>query len=402
MPPVDNTPHILVLKDLADARAALKDIRASGAGIDIMENKALFRVIRVSGVDVRAANILKQEMLARGGEVATSREVYELKGGSADCLIMGTLTQYEHLLPKLKQQPFGLRRLADALESALRHFDERLPAGPPGLDLSGAPLLMGILNVTPDSFSDGGIYAGTEEAVRAALAMADEGAHFIDVGGASTRPGSDPLPADEESARVLPVVKALAGSLPGRISVDTYKARVAAKALEAGAYLINDISALRMDPEMVAVVRDADCPVVLMHMLGEPKTMQAAPVYKDVVSEVYAFFAERIAWAVENGIKVENLLIDPGLGFGKTTEHNLALMRGLETFRSLGRPVVLGASRKRFLGEILGIEKASERDEATAATTVIAACAGAHIVRVHSVAVNRDAVRVARAVLGKS
>jgi dihydropteroate synthase len=399
---VGSTPHILVLKDLADARAALKDIRASGAGIDIMDKKALFRVIKVSGIDVRAANILKQEMLSRGGEVATSREVYELKGGNADCLVMGTLTQFENLLPKLKQQPFGLRKLADGLEAALRHYDERTPAGPAGLALSDGPLLMGILNVTPDSFSDGGSYAGPDEAVRAALAMADEGAHFIDVGGESTRPGSDPLPEDEEAARVLPVVTALAGSLPGRISVDTYKARVAAQALEAGAYLINDISALRMDPEMVAVVRDAGCPIVLMHMLGEPKTMQAEPAYHDVVGEVYAFFAERIAWAVENGLKEENILIDPGLGFGKTTEHNLALMRDLETFRSLGRPIVLGASRKRFLGEILGIDKASERDEATAATTVLAVCAGAHVVRVHSVAINRDAVRVARAILDKS
>jgi dihydropteroate synthase len=401
MAPASLNPHVMVLKDVAQARAALKDIRVSGAGIDIMEPKALFRVVRVNGLDVRAANILKQEMLSRGGEVATSREVYELKGGSADCLIMGTLTQFEHLLPKLKQQPFGLRRLAEGIEAALRHFDEPLPAAPAGLDLSAAPLLMGILNVTPDSFSDGGSYAGADDAVRAALAMVDEGAHFIDVGGESTRPGSDPLPEAEEAARVLPVVRALAPALPGRISVDTYKAQVAEKALEAGAHIINDISALRMDPEMVAVVRDAGCPVIIMHMLGEPKTMQEAPVYADVVEEVYTFFAERIAWAVENGIKEENLLIDPGLGFGKTTQHNLALMRGLEAFRSLGRPVVLGASRKRFLGEILGIDKASERDEATAATTVLAACAGAHIVRVHSVAVNRDAARVARAVLGR-
>jgi dihydropteroate synthase len=401
MPPVEGNPHVLVLKDVTEARAALQRVRVSGAGIDIMEKKALFRVVRVRGLDVRAANILKQEMLSRGGEVATSREVYELKGGSADCLIMGTLTQYEHLLPKLKQQPFGLRRLAGAIETALRFYDESVPAGPPGLDLSDAPLLMGVLNVTPDSFSDGGSYAGTAEAAGAALAMVQEGAALIDVGGESTRPGSDPLPEDEEMARVLPVVQALAPALPGRISVDTYKARVAAKALEAGAYMINDISALRMDPEMVAVVRDADCPVILMHMLGQPKTMQVAPTYGDVVEDVYAFFAERLEWCVANGLKPENLLIDPGLGFGKTAEHNLALLRGLDAFRSLGRPLVLGASRKRFLGEILGIDKATERDEATAATTVAAVCAGAHIIRVHSVAANRDAARVARAILGR-
>jgi dihydropteroate synthase len=149
----------------------------------------------------------------------------------------------------------------------------------------------------------------------------------------------------------------------------------------------------------VAVARDADCPVILMHMLGEPKTMQAAPEYGDVVEEGYAFFAERIGWAVENGIKEENLLIDSGVDFGKTTAHSLALLRDLATFRSLGRPIVLGASRKRFIGEILGIATASERDEATAATTVMGVCSGAHIIRVHDVAVNRDAARIARAVL---
>jgi dihydropteroate synthase len=398
MTPVQVTPQVLLLRDVGEARAALAHIRASGAGIDIMEKKALFRVVRVRGVDVRAANILKQEMLSRGGEVATSREVYELKGGVADCLVMGTLTQFERLLPKLKQQPFGLRRLAAAIETALRDYDDPQPACPPGLDLSGPPLLMGVINVTPDSFSDGGSYVGTDDAVRAALTMVEEGATLIDVGGESTRPGADPLPEEEEIARVLPVVETLARTLPGRISVDTYKARVAAKALAAGAYMINDISALRMDPEMVAVVKDADCPVILMHMLGQPKTMQVAPTYGDVIEDLYAFFAERLDWAVGNGLKEENLLIDPGLGFGKTTAHNLAILRGLEAFRSLGRPIVVGASRKRFLGEILGIHEASARDEATAATTVMAVCAGAHVIRVHRVGVNRDAARVARAV----
>jgi dihydropteroate synthase len=357
-------------------------------------------VVRVRGLDIRAANILKQEMLSRGGEVATSREVYELKGGSADCLIMGTLTQFERLLPKLKQQPFGLRRLAAAIETALRNYDDPFPAGPPGLDLSDPPLLMGVLNVTPDSFSDGGRYTSTDDAVRAALDMVAEGAALVDIGGESTRPGADPLSEEEEAARVLPVVAALATSLPGRLSVDTYKARVAAKAVAAGAYMINDISALRMDPEMVAVVRDAGCPVILMHMLGEPKTMQVAPSYGDVVEDLYAFFAERLEWAVANGLKEENLLIDPGLGFGKTTAHNLAILRGLETFRSLGRPIVVGASRKRFLGEILGIDEASARDEATAATTVLAVSSGVHVLRVHRVGVNRDAVRIALAVRG--
>lgn len=400
MTPAESFPQVLVLRDLARVRAALEHARVSTAGIGIMQKKALFRIVRVRGLSLPAANILKQEMLSRGGEVAVSREVYAWDGQKADCLVMGTLAQFERLLPKLRLQPFGLRALAASLEAALDNHDDPLPVCPRGIPLAQGPLLMGVLNVTPDSFSGGNPYADVEEAVRSGLAMAEEGAAFVDVGGESTRPGSDSVSLEEELERVIPAVKALAPSLPGRISVDTYKARVAAEALRSGAYMINDISALRMDPEMVAVVRDAECPVILMHMLGEPKTMQENPVYGDVVEELHQFFVERLNWAVGNGLQEQNLLIDPGLGFGKTTAHNLEILRDLEAFRSLGRPIVVGASRKRFLGEILGIGDPLERDAATAATTVMAVTAGAHIVRVHRVGLNRDAARLAQAVFG--
>jgi dihydropteroate synthase len=355
-------------------------------------------VVRVRGLDVRAANILKQEMLSRGGEVATSREVYMLGPGEADCLIMGTVTQFERLLPKLRQQPFGLRALAASIEAALRNYDLRLPLGPAGLDLSAAPLLMGVLNVTPDSFSDGDSHADLEATVSVARTMVEEGASLVDVGGESTRPGAAPVSLEEELRRVIPVVRALASEAPQRVSVDTYKATVAAKALEAGAYMINDISGLRMDPGMLDVVRDADCPLILMHMQGEPRNMQEKPHYGDVVEEVYAFFVERLNWAVDHGVREENLLIDPGIGFGKTMQHNLEILRNLAAFRSLGRPVVVGTSRKRFLGEITGVAEPARRDGATAATTVLAAREGAHILRVHRVGVNAEAARVARAV----
>jgi dihydropteroate synthase len=400
MIPTEGRPQVLVLRDLADARAALERARVSKAGIDIMDKKALFRVVRVAGVSIRAANILKQEMLARGGEVAISREVYEWHGEQADCLIMGTLAQFERLLPKLRIQPFRLHALADAIEAALNNDSNPAPIGPPGLDLSHGALIMGIVNVTPDSFSDGGTHGSVGAAVQAGLEMAGEGAALVDVGGESTRPGSDAVPEEEEARRVLPVVRGLAEALPGRVSVDTYRARVAAGALEAGAYMVNDISALRMDADMVAVVRDAQCPVVLMHMLGEPKTMQSNPTYEDVLAEIYGFFVERLNWAVDQGLNEQNLLIDPGIGFGKTTTHNLEIIRHLDTFRSLGRPVVLGTSRKRFLGEILGVDEPQDRDDATAATTVMAVTAGAHIVRVHRVGVNLDAARLAQAVFG--
>ena len=400
MIPSEGNPQVLILRNLAEVRAALQQARVSNFGIEIMQKKGLFRAVRVRDLDLRAANILKQEMLARGGEVAISREVYEWWGDKADCVIMGTLAQFEQLIEKLKAQPFGLRTLALSIATALNNYDQDPPTGPAGLELDEAPILMGVLNVTPDSFSDGSAYPDVDSAVRHALDMVLEGATLVDVGGESSRPGAEPVPAEEELRRVLPVIKALAPSLPKRLSVDTYKARVAAAALEAGAYMVNDISALRMDREMVAVVRDADCPVVLMHMLGEPKTMQENPTYDNVVAEIYDFFVERLNWAVDKGLKERNLLIDPGLGFGKTTAHNLEILRGLASFRSLGRPVVLGASRKRFLGEILGIAEPRERDAATAAVTVMATMAGVHVLRVHEVAVNRDAARLAKAVRG--
>jgi dihydropteroate synthase len=246
------------------------------------------------------------------------------------------------------------------MAAALVHYDAHAPAFHPGLDLRKRPRVMGILNVTPDSFSDPGDHFDSEVAVQAAWRMVEDGADLIDIGGESTRPGSDPVTRDEELRRVRPVLAALAGRLPAPLSIDTYRGEVAAAALEAGAFMVNDVTALRGDPEMAAVVRDAGCPIVLMHMLGKPKTMQDNPTYDNVVEDVFAFFVERLTWAVDNGISEENLLVDPGIGFGKTLAHNLALIRHLDSFRSLGRPVVLGASRKRFIGDVLGLPEAKD------------------------------------------
>jgi dihydropteroate synthase len=264
------------------------------------------------------------------------------------------------------------------------------------LDLS-LPCVMGVVNVTPDSFSDGGRFLPAHAALTQALALVREGAAIIDIGGESTRPGSEPVPADEELARVLPVIEALAGTVGVPISVDTMKAAVARAALAAGAAIINDVSALRYDDAMVDVVVEAGCPVCLMHMKGRPKTMQDAPHYDDVVGEVLRFFEERMAFALARGLREEQIMLDPGIGFGKTIEHNLALIAGLSRFVGLGRPVVLGASRKRFLGAILGAEPGG-RVIGTVATTVIGLMSGAHVVRVHEVKPNFEALRVVLAV----
>ena len=255
-------------------------------------------------------------------------------------------------------------------------------------------LVMGILNVTPDSFSDGGAFADTERAVAHALAMAKAGADIIYIGGESTRPGSAPVSEEEELRRVLPVIEPLRGMT---ISVDTTKASVAERALAAGARIVNDISALRFDARMADVAREAGAGVVLMHMQGTPQTMQAEPHYKNVVAEVRDFLAERIAFAESHGLKKTQIAIDPGIGFGKTMEHNLALLAHVDQFVSLGCPVLVGASRKSFVGKLLGREP-QERLSGSLAVAAWAVARGAKIVRAHDVAETVDVVRMVEAI----
>lgn len=402
MIPATGLPQVVALHNLVESRSLMERLGVSEGGVDIMDKKGLFRVLRVKGLDTRAASILKQEMLSRGGEVATSREVYELQGGKAECLVMGTLSQFERLLPKLRSQPFGLRVLAESMAAALEQYDAPGRVTHPLLDLSAPPVVMGVINVTPDSFSDGGDFLDTAGAVARAQQMVEEGAQLLDVGADSSRPWSQGTDVEEEMRRLLPVLRALGSGFPIPVSVDTRRAAVAAAALEAGASLVNDISALRADPEMAAVVRDAGCPLILMHMLGTPATMQDNPVYEDVVEEVYSFFVERLSFAVDEGIAEANLLVDPGIGFGKTLEHNLQLLRQLGGFRSLGRPLVLGASRKAFLGRLLDQPEPKGRLIGTVATTALAGMQGVDIVRVHDVKENVEAARVARAVMSGS
>jgi dihydropteroate synthase len=258
------------------------------------------------------------------------------------------------------------------------------------------PTVMGVVNVTPDSFSDGGLFLEPGAAVRHGEQLAADGAEILDVGGESTRPGADPVPASEELHRVVPVVERLAVGGVARVSVDTTKVAVAEAALQAGARIVNDVSAFRFEPEMAGLVAGAGADCCLMHMLGEPRTMQEDPRYDDVVSDVKAFLEERLAFAVGEGVPEERVWLDPGIGFGKTLEHNLELLRRLDEIVAIGRPVVIGTSRKSFLGKITGRE-AADRVPGTIATNVIAWERGASIFRVHDVAQVADALKVAAA-----
>jgi len=260
------------------------------------------------------------------------------------------------------------------------------------------PIVMGVVNVTPDSFSDGGEWLDPAMAIAHGRDLVTQGANILDIGGESTRPGADPVSEREELRRVVPVIEGLAGA-GARLSIDTSKAAVAAAAIDAGATIVNDVTALRGDPEMAALVAAAGCDVCLMHMLGEPRTMQRDPRYGDVVDDVKAFLAARLAFAVDTGIAAERVWLDPGIGFGKTIDHNLELLARLHEIVALGRPVVVGTSRKSFLGTITGRDDAADRVPGTIATNVLALARGARVFRVHDVAQARDALLVAAATL---
>jgi dihydropteroate synthase len=259
-------------------------------------------------------------------------------------------------------------------------------------------VVMGVINVTPDSFSDGGLFLDAAGAVEHGKVLAAEGAAILDIGGESTRPGAQPVDADEELDRVLPVLDGLVSAGVGaRLSIDTSKAAVAGAAVAAGATLVNDVTAFRGDPEMAGVVSRAGCDCCLMHMLGEPRTMQDDPRYDDVVSEVKAFLEQRLAFAIAAGVAEQRIMLDPGIGFGKTVDHNLELLRRLDELAAIGRPIVIGTSRKSFLGRITGRTDLALRVPGTIATNVLAYERGARVFRVHDVAPVYDALRVAAA-----
>jgi len=257
--------------------------------------------------------------------------------------------------------------------------------------------IMGILNVTPDSFSDGGCFSSRKDALEQANRLIEEGTDILDIGGESTRPFAVPVSVEEELERVIPVIEAIRLNHSIPISIDTTKAVVAREALDAGADIINDISALQKDPEMIALVRQTTVPVIIMHMQGKPADMQINPEYHDVTNDILDFFRERLSWLRENGVNADRIIIDPGIGFGKILDHNLSILKNLTKFSSLGVPVLLGHSRKRFLGDITGIDVEADRDLATAILTALCCTKNISIIRVHNVAATRQALLISEA-----
>ncbi|HUX01337.1 MAG TPA: dihydropteroate synthase [Phycisphaerae bacterium] len=378
--------------------AVAREMLRSGASPESLarllpEAEAL--AVALEGVERPSANLLAQEMLASGGDACAE------KAETSGLVLVGTRRQFQGLLARLSDKPLDLPRIGRAVADALqkygrRRFDLRL--GAYRLAVGDRPLLMGVVNVTPDSFSDGGKFLEPDRAVAHARQLVQEGADILDVGGESTRPGSESVPEDEEMRRVLPVVETLAEAVQVPISIDTRHARVAREAVAAGAALVNDITGLQGDAGMARAVAETGAGVVIMHILGEPKTMQDAPHYANLMADIVRTLRRGLALAEEAGIPEERTIVDPGIGFGKTLEHNLEILAQLGQIRSLGRPILVGPSRKRFLGEVTGVQEPAERTSGTAAACALAVAAGAAILRVHDVAQVRQAVAVAHAV----
>ncbi len=384
----------LFFKNSDEALGRIFEIGADKLGGRLMAPKGVFRVLKLYGLTSVQANILKQEMLARGAEAAVSRGVIDGSASRTDVVLMGTLSQYKAVLLKLKMQAFGLPKLADQIEEVLNNLEKRpakLSCRDRDLYLGKRTLIMGILNITPDSFSDGGTHLDPGKAEERAFQMVEEGADIIDVGGESTRPGYTPVSFEEEIERVMPVLKRLSGKIRVPVSIDTSKAETARRSLETGVQIVNDQQALRGDPQMPGIVARYGAAVIIMHN-------QQGTEYKDMLGEMVHYFRESMDMAEAAGIKRDAIAIDPGVGFGKTVEGNLEAILKLPEFACLGRPILVGASRKSVIGKVLDLP-VDQRLEGTAVTVALSIAGGADIVRVHDVKEMARVVKMADAIV---
>jgi dihydropteroate synthase len=393
---------LVKINNFNEAIEIFQKIGVDPYGINAMAPKTRQVNILLMAQSCKVANILKQEMLSLGADAAVARGSVSCSVKATDVLLMGTVKQIRALAAKIEKQPFGLDSISRDLPVLLDRMSQDryiLKTARREIVLGERTLIMGVLNVTPDSFSDGNLYLDRQKAVERGLQMADEGADMIDIGGESTRPGSQSVATRREIARVVPVVESLAGKLSIPISVDTTKSTVARKTLAAGAEIINDISALSDDNKMTSVVREASAALILMHRRGKPENMQTGNlVYDDLMGEIIAYLRKALQKAVTAGIGRNQMVADPGIGFGKTYEDNCKIINKLEELKVLGLPVLAGTSRKAFIGKITGGEPV-QRMEGTAATVAAAIMNGCHIVRVHDVAAMKKVAAMTDAIV---
>ena len=371
-------------------------------GIEAMLPKMIHLNILLEDIKCNIANIIKQEMLSIGGDAAVSRSAVSCSVKKTDCVIMGTTKQIERFADKISIQPLGLSIVSKAIKELLANVSKDLfilKTCRREIVLGEKTEIMGILNVTPDSFSDGGLFNEPGDAVEYGLKMMEEGADIIDIGGESSRPGAESVSVEEELARVIPVIRGLERSIKIPISIDTTRAEVARRAVENGADIVNDISAMTFDDQMANTVAHTGAAIILMHMRGTPKDMQKGNLsYSSLRGDIIEFLGDKMQKAEMAGIFPENIMIDPGIGFGKTGEDSMRLLKFLSEFKMLGRPIVTGPSRKAFIGKITG-GRPAERLEGTAAAVTAAIMNGTNVVRVHDVKAMKKVVAMADAIL---
>lgn len=367
-------------------------------GVRIMADRGRCYAVKLHNLSRLEANILKQELLNVGGDLAVHKDIVTERTDTTDAIALFTFEQWQRVALVLEQQPWSLPLISRVVSQAIERFETRpnairLSSGKM-LSISPAPLIMGIVNVTPDSFYPKSRKQSAAEAIQAGMQMFHDGAAIVDVGGESTRPGSESISEDEEIRRAIPVISEL--SSHGIVSIDTTKSRVAKEALAAGATIINDISAGTFDSGIFKVAAESKCGLVLMHMKGTPKTMQENPAYDNVISEITAYLRARVSVAISAGISRESLIVDPGIGFGKLCEHNLEIISRISDFRSLGLPILVGLSRKSFIGKCGGGDNPEDRLDGTTAAHTACVLGGVSILRVHDVKEARKALNVAR------
>ncbi len=381
--------RIVQIDNMNVSKEEIRKIGVDANSIPYLASKALFIVMKIENISAYAANIIKHEMIAKGGDAAVNRGVFDCSIKESDVLLMGTYSQYGRLIYKLSAYRGVFTEIADEIQRVIKVLDIGKPkyfeCGKYKLPIGEKTYVMGILNVTPDSFSDGGKYTNLDKAIKRAIDMVENGADIIDVGGESTRPGYQPVDPFDEISRVVPVIEKLTKEINVPISVDTSKAIVAEKAIMAGACIINDIWGMQKDENMAEVVSKTGAGVIIMHNSDSTE-------YTDLMGDIIGFLKKSIKMAENAGVRRESIAVDPGIGFGKTLEHNLEVMRRLKELDSLNTPVLIGTSRKSLIGNILELP-VNERLEGTAATVTLGIANGADIIRVHDV---KEMVRVAR------
>jgi len=382
----------------------MQQIKVDSYGIKLMVPKALSYLLKIDNIPCITANILKQEMLSLGADAAVSRDALTGRCKKTDCLLMGTLSQFNRLAGKLNRQPFGLDQMGKEIQFNLNNYQRKCFS----LDLNGRKLnlkkrahIMGVVNLTTDSFSGDGLYktqytASANYITDYTKKLIDEGADIIDIGGESSRPGAKPVSLKEELNRIIPVIKKLSKKIKVPISIDTYKPEVARQAMDSGAAIINDITGLR-GPRMLKVAARYKAAVVIMHMQGNPRTMQKNPVYVSLIDEISGYFKSAVKRAEDSGIDAKKIIIDPGIGFGKTLKHNLEILKKLKEFKILGKPILIGTSRKSFIGKVLNLQP-QQRIFGTVSSCIIAVKNGANIVRTHDVKEVKQALKILEAV----